>query len=93
LKSIVKFIVFLVCHIVNADSHTHMNTHLSQYTHVQPTPMNISEKLDRLDLKIYKVGQKSVSLSTKTSSITERIISYKYATLTSNLGFKPNHVS
>jgi CMP-2-keto-3-deoxyoctulosonic acid synthetase len=45
-------------HSTNTDSYTYMNTHLCQYTHVQPTPMSTSEKLDRLILRFTKSVKK-----------------------------------
>jgi hypothetical protein len=51
--------------------------------------MITSERLDRLDLKIHKVDKKNVSLSIGMSPTTEKIISRKYITLTSNMRFEP----
>jgi hypothetical protein len=34
------------------------STYPYKYTHAHPTPMSTSERLDRFDLEIHKVGQK-----------------------------------
>jgi hypothetical protein len=40
----------------NTDTHTHTITHLYEHTHTHLIFMNTSERLIRLDLKIYEVG-------------------------------------
>jgi hypothetical protein len=41
-------------HSTDADSHIRMSTQPYEYTH--PTHMSTSERLNRLDLEVYKVG-------------------------------------
>jgi hypothetical protein len=53
--------LFFYCgmsHSTNTYTHTRTSTHPFEYTYAHPTPINISKKLDRLDLEIYKVGQR-----------------------------------
>jgi hypothetical protein len=51
--------------------------------------MSISEKLCPLDFEIYEVSQKNLIIDGDIAITTERIISYKYTTHTSNMRFKP----
>jgi hypothetical protein len=64
--------------MTNTGTHTHMSTHSYEYTYAHTIFMSISERLNRLDLEIYKVGHQNASLFTGTSSPTERIISLKF---------------
>jgi hypothetical protein len=57
--------------------HTHINTYSYEHIYAHSTCMIIFERLNRFDLEIKSVI-KSDSLSTGTSSLTERIISRKY---------------
>jgi hypothetical protein len=40
----------------NINTHIHIITHSYEYTYAHFTPMNISERLIRLDLEIHEVG-------------------------------------
>jgi hypothetical protein len=55
-----------------------MSTHSYEHTYTHPTPMSISEELNRLNLKIHEVGHQE--RLTVDSSLTKRIINYKYNT-------------
>jgi hypothetical protein len=54
-----------------------MNIRPYKYMHTHSTFMSISERLDRLDLKIHKVGHEERLAVDGTSFTTERIISRK----------------
>jgi hypothetical protein len=41
----------------NVDIHTHMSTHFYTYIYTHSNFMSTSERLDRFDLEIHKVGQ------------------------------------
>jgi hypothetical protein len=46
-----------------------MIVHLYKYTHVHPTPMSISERLNRFDLEIHEIGhQKHLAVDGNVSS-------------------------
>jgi hypothetical protein len=55
-----------------------MSIHPYKYIHIYSTSMSISERLDRLDLKIHKVGHEERLTVDGTSFNIERIISCKY---------------
>jgi hypothetical protein len=57
-----------------------MSIHSYEHTHVHTISMITFERLTDLILKFTKSVTKSVSLSTKISSPTERIINHKYNT-------------
>jgi hypothetical protein len=57
-----------------------MNTHLYKHIHVYSTSMSTSERLSRLDLKIYEVDHQERLIVDKTSSPIKKIISHKYNT-------------
>jgi hypothetical protein len=42
----------------NVDTDTRMSTRSYEYAYAHPTFMSTSERLNRLDLEIHKVGQK-----------------------------------
>jgi hypothetical protein len=67
-----------------------MSTHLYEYMYAHHILINNFKRLVRLDLEIYKINQKNISLSMGTQFITKRIISYKYIIPTLNLRFKPS---
>jgi hypothetical protein len=46
------FIYFFEKHSINIDTHIHPYEH----THTHPTTMSTSERLNRLDLEIHKIG-------------------------------------
>jgi hypothetical protein len=46
---------FLKKHSIDAYTHIRTSTH-PMNTRAHPTPINISERLDRIDLEIHKVG-------------------------------------
>jgi hypothetical protein len=41
---------------LNTDTHTHTSTHPYEHMHLHTTAMSTFERLNRLDLEIYKVG-------------------------------------
>jgi hypothetical protein len=55
LKNILLYF-FFEKYSTNADTHTRMSTHPYEHMHAYSTPMNITERLSRLDLEIYEVG-------------------------------------
>jgi hypothetical protein len=59
-----------------------MSTHHYEYTYEHPTSMSTSERLNRFDLEIHKVGhQERIAVDEDVvSSLTEKIISHKYNT-------------
>jgi hypothetical protein len=50
-------VLFFEKHSTNVDTHIRTITHPYKHTHAHPTPMSTTERLSRLDLEIYKVGQ------------------------------------